>query len=250
MELEGPYFLQGPSAFAGTPTLFDFQGTGIGFSYAGGLQYRATERTTLGFNYQGETRFRLDGTTRVTIPTLGFSRFDSELAIAWPQSFTVGVKHEFDCCARVGLDVQLFDWSSSFDAFGITLTDPDSPTYQAVVGQRLDETFPLNWRDTVSIRLGGEQELGRRRVVRAGYVYHRNPVPDATLTPFLQATLEHAVSVGYGWWFLGNEWDAAYQYSFGRDRQVVNSQFLGGDFDGSTVGTKAHWVSLSVIRRF
>lgn len=250
MELEGPYFLQGPNPFVGTPNQLDFQGTGAAISWATGLQYLLTPQTTIGINYQAATEFDLDGSTSVAIPGLGSSRFDSNLNITWPQTLGFGVKHEVNCCTRVGLDLVWFDWSNSFDAFDLTLTDPNNPTFAAVVGNELFEQFPLRWRDTLSVRTGFERNLPGGRIFRAGYVYHRNPIPAATLTPFIQTTLEHAFSVGYGWQAMGHQIDVAYQYTFADDQEVGVSQFVGGDFNNSVVGTQAHMLSISSIRRF
>lgn len=250
MELEGPYFLQGPSPFAGTPTKFDFQGTGASLSWAVSLQYLLTQQTTVGVSYQSKTRFELDGSTQVEIPGLGSSRFESLLDIEWPQSLGIGLQHQVNCCTRVGVDVTWFDWSSAFDSFDMTLVNPDNPVFAAVVGSSLNESFPLNWRDTVSVKLGVERDLMAGMVARAGYVYHRNPIPAETLSPFLQTTLEHAFSVGFGWQQNATEFDLGYQYSFSSEQNVGASQFIGGDFDNSTHNTKAHWVALSAIKRF
>lgn len=250
MELEGPYTLQGPNPFVGTPTKFDFQGTGASLSWAAGLQYIVSPATTIGVNYQSETSFGLDGNTFVEIPGLGTSRFDSVLDITWPQTLGFGVKHQLNYLTRVGLDLVWFDWSRAFDSFDMTLQDPDNPVFGAVIGNRLEEQFPLRWRDTLSVKLGMERDLANGSVVRAGYVYHRNPVPAETLTPFIQTTLEHAVSVGYGWRTQLGEIDVAYQYSFSGEKSVGTSGFVGGDFDNATHNTRAHWLSISSIRRF
>lgn len=250
MELEGPYFLQGPNPFVGTPTRFDFQGTGASLSWAAGLQYLLTPRTTIGANYQSQTNFNLNGNTFVEIPGLGSSRFDSELDISWPQSLGLGLKHQLNPITRVGVDVVWFDWSRAFDQFDMTLQDPENPVFAAVIGNRLEEQFPLRWRDTISVKLGVERDLARGSVLRAGYVYHRNPIPEETLTPFIQTTLEHAFSFGYGWQTPTGEIDLAYQYSFSDEQSVGTSDFVGGDFDNATHNTRAHWLSISHISRF
>jgi len=250
MELEGPYFLQGPSPFAGTPTRMDHQASGAAFSWAASMQYVITPTTVLGFTYQSRTDFTLDGNTFVEIPGLGSSRFDSTMGVVWPQSFGIGIKQEVMPGLRFGADLVYYDWSSSFDSFKLDLRDPDSPVFAAVVGNQLLEEFPLRWRDTVSIKLGLERDLAAGNVVRAGYVYHRSPIPEATLTPFIQTTLEHAVSVGYGRKLMGADLDLAYQYSFASEQVVGTSDFIGGDFDNLSSNTRAHWLSMSLSQRF
>jgi long-chain fatty acid transport protein len=250
MELEGPYFLQGPSAFAGTPTLFDLQTTGAAISWSAGLQYKLSPCTTIGVSYQEESNFELNGNTRVAIAGLGESTFDTLMRVVWPRNLGVGFRHQLGTRTNVGVDFSWRNWSSAFDSFDVTLSDPSSPVFAAVVGNELKEQFPLRWKDTFTTKLGVEHELDPSSTFRAGYVYHQNPIPNSTLTPFIQATLEHALSVGYGKKLGSNELDFAYQYSFGSDRNVGASQFIGGDFDNSFVSTKAHWASVGLIRRY
>lgn len=244
-ELEGPYFLQGPSPFRGTPTLFDLQATGATFCWSAGLQYQLTDATTLGVTYQSESRFQLHGNTAVTIPGFGASAYDTRADVTWPSSLGLGVRHEL-CPHRIlAVDVIWFNWSQAFDDFGIHLGNPTTPGFPTLV-----EQFPLNWRDTVSVRLGYEQALGGGHTVRCGYVYHRNPVPEGTLTPFIQAIPEHCFSVGYG-----REWqlwsaDVSYVFAFGEEQTVGTSDFVGGDFDQSTHRTQVHCIAVSLMRRF
>ncbi|QEG22509.1 OmpP1/FadL family transporter [Mariniblastus fucicola] len=250
MELEGPYTLQGPNAFAGTPTKFDLQATGAGLSWASGLQYRLSNRTTIGVNYQDQVKMTLDGNTVVEIPGLGQSRFDTKLDVKWPRSLGVGLKHQLRSDLDFGLDVVWFNWSDAFQSFDNHLSNPDNPVYAAVVGDQLQENLPLNWRDTVSVRTGLQKHLCGGKTLRVGYTYHRNPIPDGTLSPFVQTNLEHAFALGYGWKALGHELDFAYQFSFSDPQQTGTSDYLGGDFDNATAKVQAHWLSLSAIRRF
>ncbi len=250
IEVEGPHILQSPGLFQGMPTLLDLQGTGAAPTWSLGLQYRLTEATTVGLTYQDETRLELDGTTRVDVPMLGQrSSFASKLDIAWPRSVGVGLRHAFNPRRIVMADVVWYDWSHAFNSFDLLLTDPTNPAFRAMLGPSIAEQFPLHWRDSVSVRLGYEHWLCPCHVLRCGYVYHRNPIPDGALTPYIEGILEHAVSAGYG---CAGAWelDAAYQFSFGPDRTVDRSYFIGGDFDGSHHDVQAHWLSLGALRRF
>lgn len=243
IELEGAYFLQGPNAFAGTPVGLDMQSTGAALSWSVGTQYQLSERTRIGLSYLGETSFNMSGNTKVAIPGLGRARFDSTLAITWPRTLGLGVKHQLDSRNRISCDVIWMNWSSAFDQLDLRLANPNDAVIDAATGgEAFVDQFPLRWRDTVSLRLGFERLLAANSTLRLGYVYHRNPVPSSTLTPFIQTTLEHALSIGYGRALSEDlHVDVAYQYSFGDSQRVGTSSFLGGDFDGSEVWTSAHW---------
>lgn len=250
MELEAPYFLQGPHPFAGTPALLDLQGSGAALSWSVGMQYQLDDRTTFGASFTGETHFQLDGNTRLDIPGLGAARFDSTIDVQWPSILGAGLRHQLTPCTIVATDVIWMGWSSAFQNFDLHLTNADNPQIAALTGPALLERYPLAWRDTVSVRVGLERDLGCGRVVRTGYVYHRNPIPSDTLTPLIQSTLEHAVSAGYGWKLSEYQLDLAYQFSWSGEQEVASSDFIGGDFNNATHTTRAHWLMASVIRRF
>lgn len=251
IELEGPYFLQGPSLPPGTPTMMDLQATGAALSWSLGLQYAWTDATTIGVAYQGDTNFNLDGSTSTTVPGLGSSSFDTTLNMRWPMSLGVGLKHQLCRHRVIGVDAIWYDWSSAFDTAGMELSNPSSPIYQQVLGNRFTENYPLWWRDSISLRLGGEHHFDTGQIVRAGYVYHRNPIPTATLTPYLNTTLEHTFALGYGQPLWGGwQTDLAYQFMYGPKNTIEDSSLAGDDFTGGVNYTYAHFIYVGFLRQF
>jgi len=244
-ELEGPYFLQNAGPLQGTPTLLDLQATGAALVWSVGLQYQLTESTTLGLTYQSDSRFELQGTTRVAVPGFGDSSFDTEMDVTWPRSVGLGVRHELCPHQILSADVIWYDWSRAFDSFGIHLRNPSNVAFPSI-----DEEFPLRWHDTASVRVGYERILSGGQVLRFGYDYHRNPIPTATATPYIQAMLEHAFSMGYGWTW--NSWsvDLAYMFTFGPDQAVAVSDWIGGDFDQSSGKAQTHCLAIGLMRQF
>jgi hypothetical protein len=87
-------------------------------------------------------------------------------------------------------------------------------------------------------------------VLRTGYVYNSNQIPDGTLTPYLPAILEHGFSIGWGGTWNDYLLDIAYQFSFGPDRVVTTSNVVGGDFNGSVVEAQAHWLAVTLTRQY
>ncbi|MEX0937408.1 MAG: outer membrane protein transport protein [Pirellulales bacterium] len=242
-DLEGPYTLQGPT-LPGTPTLMNLDVDGAALCWSVGMMYQLTESTTVGLAYQSESRFEAEGTTHVTTP-FGESTYDTQLDITWPRSVGLGVRHEL-CPHRIlSTDIIWFDWSSAFDDFGLHLNSPSNGLFPEAY-----EQFPLDWRDTVSIRVGYEQLLACDQTMRFGYVYHRVPIPNDTITPFIPAALEHAFSLGYGWMWRGWNVDAAYMYTFGPTVTVETSDFLGGDFDDARHRAETHAIGLGLMRQY
>lgn len=252
-ELEGPFTLQS-GALAGVPTMFDLQATGATPVGSLGMQYRLTDCTTIGVCYQEESHFELHGSVNADVyglaPVPVSSRFDTQMNITWPRSLGVGVKHDLSPSHRVSADVIWYDWSAAFDQFDIILTKSTNPLFTALLGPTIVDSFPLNWKDSVSLRFGYEWEANCRDVWRAGYVFHDSPVPSSTLTPYVDGVLEHAFSAGYTRRCDRYLLNLAYQYSFSPERVVGNSALAGGDFSNSTFQAQAHWASVSIVVPF
>lgn len=249
-ELEGPYFTQYPTPFRGTPMLLDLQGTGAGLSWSLGTQYLLSPTTTVGVSFQAKTRIKADGSARMEIPGLGQSAFDLDLETQWPSVLGVGMAHQLSPQTVFSTEVLWTQWSQAKQSYDMLLSNPSNPVYQAVLGNSIPEQFPLKWHDSVAVRLGVQHTLAERHIFRAGYAGHPNPIPAETLTPFIQAVVEHSLSCGYGWRNGDYGVDLGYQYMFGPDQTVVHSDFVGGDFDNSTSSASAHWLLASLTRRF
>ena len=238
---EGPYTLQGPG-FPGLPTLLDMEVDGFAFVWSAGVQYQLTDSTSIGAAYQSRSKIDASGTTTVDTP-LGSTSYDTDATITWPQSVGLGVRQQLTSRQVVSADVIWFNWAEAFDTFDITLTNPSNPAFPP-----LYEEFPLLWQDSISTRLGYEYHFDGGQVIRAGYVYHRNPSPASTMTVFIPAALEQAVSLGYGWMWRDWNVNLAYMYSFGSHEYATDSAIIGGDFDDSVHYDQTHAAAISFTK--
>lgn len=242
-ELEGPYNLQtGP--LAGTPTLMDVQGSDYRPSWNIGLQYFVTDDTIVGLSYIDESRFRLDGSANIEVPNgqggLLPSAYDAELDLVWPRSLSLGFSHRFES-SRFSLEGIWYDWSHAFEEVNVKLSNGSSP----FLPPNVNDTLPMDWRDSISIRTGYEWFLDGDDVFRIGYVWHRSVAPMSTLNPFLDGILEHTFSTGYTWQINDScSFNTAYQFMFGHEREVGTSGLAGGDFSNSKYKAQAHWLML------
>jgi len=253
-ELEGPIFLQ-TGALRGVPTRFDLQGTGAAFTGSVGLQYDLTPQTVIGVSYTSESRFRLDGSLKADVFGLApfpiSSNFDAQTDLVWPRSLGVGIQHRFCGCRRFAAEVLWYDWSHAFQQLDILLTDATNPLFTALLGPEIRESLPLDWHDSVSLRLGYEWDRTYLDTLRFGYVYHDSPVPESTLNPYLDGVLVHAFSMGYSRQLRrGAQLNLGYQYNWGPERFVGQSAIAGGDFDNSRFRAQAHWAAASILVPF
>ncbi len=248
IEIEGPYFLNS-GALAGTPTRLDLQATGAALSWSLGTQYKISDRTTLGVRYQSANEFESDGKSSVTINGVGNTIYDTNVVLSWAASVGVGLMHQLSPDRRIGVDFEWEDWSDAYDNATLTFTQPSNPAF-APFGSPIVEVFPLRWKDALIVSTGFEQDLSRNRTLRFGYRYQDSPVPAFSASTYLQTTLEHHFSAGFGFKHRGWELDTAYQFAFGPDVQTGTSIYPGGDFSNATLATQTHMVFLSAMRRY
>ena len=247
-DLEGPYFLNGPNPLAGTPT--DLRRTGSARLYLVGrhavlrkrlhndwglVPERQPVRAQWRFQYHGAgaghhaVRFR----AARRVAAVGGHRHPAR---------AVSAPHH---CGRCGV-VRLVALVRPFCFVA------QRPEQSGVSGRgaAIDRPLTAGLRDSVSYRFGYEQQLNDCVTMRIGYVYHSNSIPDATLTPFIQAFLEHTVSVGFDWCWRGWYVDLGYIHMFAPRQHVGASSLAGGDFSGSTQDVAVDAILLGLMRPF
>lgn len=253
LDLQGPLYLQN-GVLAGAPTIVNLQNTGVAPTGGFGIQYLWTEKTTLGLNYISESRFKMGGNMDALAFGLApfpiYSKFEATTNLIWPRSVGVGLSHKFNPRNVLGVDVIWYDWAHAFNQVAVNLTNPSNPMVGAVVGQANVQNLPLNWRDTVSLRLGYQWMPDNVNIFRFGYVYHASPAATATLTPYTDGLLQDTFSVGYSRKVGRMYVNGAYQFTFGPSRTVGTSALAGGDFSGSTLHTQAHIAFLGILVPF
>lgn len=261
-EFDMPFTFQ-TGILAGTPALLDLTADGTGYAWNWGIQYKFNDTLTFGAVYIDKTAVTLKGTMNVDVTdytvlasqlaALGAgptATYNVEIDFKWPRIFGWGVAYKPNLRHRFLSDIQWIQWSSAFDRLQLKLSDGSNVGFNTMVGSSsLEDTIPLEWKNSYSIKLGYEY-FRERDTLQIGYIFNKNPVPTNTLTPLIPGVLEHALSIGYD--YKGHRWifSSAYQYSFGSEQSVGASKIIGGDFDNSYIKVSAHWIFFNITRTF
>jgi long-chain fatty acid transport protein len=258
-ELRMPYTFQVTPGLVGGFGQVDLKADGFGVTWNAGIQVRATDRLTIGVAYISETMLEQDGDFKVTTPLIspGTANYDADVNLSWPRSFALGANYRFDF-GRLSFDAVWYDWSDAFDKLRFHLSKSDNPAFDVAAGTEPYDEFPLNWDDSVSLRLGYEQFFCEgRTVLRFGYTWNLNPIPDGTATPLLPGTLEHTATIGLGHDFGPIKLDFAYQWAIADTVTVGTSDILGpggskttSDFNNSELRAQAHWFFVTMMAKF
>ena len=264
LELELPYTFQTGSLSAlpvpSNPplsALIDLDGDDWTLTWNLGTQWEISSNTMLGLSYICQDKFRVQGDMDVDLT--GFplpapltdttARYKVGFDFRWPQIFGAGVKHIYKTNHRISFDALWIDWSSAFSELKFELSEGDNPELNGIVtmltgSDSIQDTFPLHWKDSYSLRLGYEYFLNDKDTLRFGYIYNENPVPSSTLTPLIPGILKHEVSFGYGRTWEKWAFNVSYLYAFKSEQSVSNSEIKGDDFSQSTIKISAHFLSL------
>jgi long-subunit fatty acid transport protein len=119
-----------------------------------------------------------------------------------PQSVGFGLMYSPMPKMRLGFDFEWLNWSKAFDYMKLTLTGGTNSNINKMLvngapgNEALYVEFPMNWKDAVILKFGGEYDLSKVLTVRAGYSYSSNPIPEETIIPIMDAILEHHIMAG------------------------------------------------------
>lgn len=137
-------------------------------------------RSQVNLDFEGTGDFDMAQPYRGQLPPDG----DISTTLHIPQSVAAGVAYRPMEQLEVEFNAVWIDWSK-FDTIDITLPDGSH------------NVQPQDYKDTVTLRLGGEYQLPAQKLsFRAGYAYDPTPVPDTTISARLPDINRHVVSAG------------------------------------------------------
>lgn len=208
---------------------FRFDGDGQALGGTAGLMWKINDKNSVGVVYRSPFSIDFHGHAIVKDDPLGvFGRSSATAEITFPQ--TVAVGYAFRPTAKLKLEVD-WEWTNWDTLNSVRLHSPN-PAFATDPGS----VIPFNWEDSSFYELGVQYELNKTWVLRAGYIFSENTVPNSTFAPTLPDSNRHVFSIGVGHETKRYTLDLVYQYSFADDRTVSNSadtNFDGaGDVDG------------------
>jgi long-chain fatty acid transport protein len=173
-----------------------------------GVMYRALPWLTVGATYTSPVSFNHTGgqaTLNFSSFGLGTVNYDARVdGIKWPQQVDVSMAVKPTEEFMVALTTSWINWAS-LNTVEISGTNPSNP----LAPPQVNLNIPFNWKDQVVVAVGFSYSVLQesswkekdRLVLRAGYNYSNNPVPNETLSPLWPLINEHHFSAGIGFRF-------------------------------------------------
>jgi long-chain fatty acid transport protein len=262
ISLHAPFIFQSFAPLRGIKTLLDLE-TDDHDAWNGdlGLLCKATDRVTLGLNFRTKTKITSTGTAagnadvQLANAGLGGARPDflytAKVETALPAMLTAGLHWRATDHLHLSAQLDWVNWSDSFDTLVIHLSEGNNADLNGLAGgSSLTDRIPLDWDDSLVVRLGVEYSPADRWWLRAGYAYGENPIPNRNLTPLNAAISEHSLSAGVG--YRGDVYsvDLSWQYDLPHRENTGASNILDGEYSNTATKLAAHWLGFTVTRKF
>jgi len=165
-----------------------------------------------------------------------------------PMSIGYGMAYQPSSKLKFALDVEWMNWADAFDKMGIKMTNGTNANINKMIGSNaFNMDFPLNWKNTVIVKVGGEYNFTKQFTMRLGYAYGSNPVPNTTIFPVFPAVVENHITVGGSYKISKRVMlSAAIESALSKKEIASNPSEIQSEFSGSTseLGTVLGHLSL------
>lgn len=177
--------------------------------------------------------------------------YSAKATLGLPQSLAAGFSIAATKRFRLSMDAEWVNWSKAFNVMNISLSGGSNANINRMVGTNgtITMPFPLNWKDAVVIRTGAEFSASKTVVLRCGYAYGSNPVPESTVFPVFPAVVIHHASLGGSLKLSKSVFlNAAYEHAFRNDENAAQNSLIGIQFNSSKSGLSndIYHVSVSI----
>jgi long-chain fatty acid transport protein len=197
-----------------------FSGKARGYGGAAklGAAYKLNDRLTIGGAYHSETSLgdldTDDAQIRMAVNAdFGGGYQDYEIPVTgkiavkdfqWPSTWGVGAAFQAtDKLLLVG-DIKRINWADTMQDFRMVFTadaTQANPLAGGFAGLELDAVLFQNWDDQTVYQIGGAYQVNKQLILRAGFNYADNPVPDQYLNALFPAIVESHITAGFGYGF-------------------------------------------------
>jgi long-chain fatty acid transport protein len=165
------------------------------------------------------------------------ANYDLNADLTFPQSLGFGISYKVTNNFTLALDAEWMNWANAFDKMTLKLSNGTNSNINKMLGNSgsLNIDFPMNWKNAIILKVGGEYNVDEELTLKVGYVYGSNPVPESTIIPILCAIVDNHVMLGASY-KVSNPVTihAAFETAFNKSLTANNSSIIANDYDGST----------------
>jgi len=165
------------------------------------------------------------------------ANYNLNVNLKFPQSLGFGVSYAALSNLKVACDLEWINWANAFDNMTIKLSNGTNSNINKMLGNdgSFNLDFPMNWKNAVLLKLGGEYNINNDLTVRLGYAYSGNPVPETTIFPVFPAIVESHLMLGASYKISAPlTVHAAFEMGLNKSETASNQSLIADEYDGST----------------
>jgi long-chain fatty acid transport protein len=211
--------------------------TGVGIGGTLGVLIKPHRMVDIGLTYRTPLSATMTGGGPVVVTGQPTSNKDSSLAITWPQSAALGVAVKPHWRILASLQADWTGWSSVQKLNPALMGIPDATT-----------TRQMRFNDVFTIHAGVQAVINRHALVRLGYTWDGNAIPDSTVRRENQDGTKNFLSAGLGLHVWRLYLDGAFQILIPGGERVVGTQVNGPQAPDNEAGSykaQAYTLALS-----
>jgi long-chain fatty acid transport protein len=179
--------------------------------------------------------------------------YDLEVELAYPQTFGLGIGYQLNDKLLIAADFEYLDWSNAFDKMTLKLSNGTSANINTMMGNsgEFDMNFPLNWENSMLMKVGLEYLVNESLTARAGYMYGSNPVPSSTIFPVFPAIVEQHITLGASYALNSSiNINAAWEMGFNNAQTADATSLIANEYNSSTSELATQFAHISFSYRF
>jgi long-chain fatty acid transport protein len=177
------------------------------------------------------------------------ANYDLNVDLKFPQSIGFGVSVNASQNIKLSADCEWIDWADAFNRMTIKLSNGNNPNINTMLGNNgtFNMDFPMNWKNAIVVKVGGEYDVNKDLTLRLGYAYGNNPVPESTIFPVFPAIVENHLMVGASY-KISNPLTvhAALELGLNKSETASNPSLIADEYNGSTSQLSTTLVHLAV----
>ena len=181
------------------------------------------------------------------------ANYDLNVDLKSPQSFGFGAAYVISNDFKVSCDLEWINWANAFDKMTIKLSNGANSNINTMMGNKgtFNLDFPMNWKNSVVVKIGGEYSVNPALTLRLGYAYGSNPVPETTIFPIFPAIVENHLTIGASYKVSAPlTINAAFELALNKSLTASNPSLIANEYNGSTSQLSTSLIHISASYNF
>lgn len=164
------------------------------------------------------------------------AQYGLDVNMKLPMSIGYGMSFKASPQLLLSMDAEWMNWENAFKYMKMTMYNGTNPNINTMIGNSgFVMNFPLDWKNTILIKVGGEYAFSKEFTLRMGYAYGNNPVPPSTVFAIFPAIVEHHITIGGSYNFSKKvTLNAAFETALNNKVTATNPSLIQSEFSGST----------------